>query len=354
MKRLRKYQRQSQPSRTGAMLALVVVCLPIILAFGIFSINIAWMQLTRTELRTATDAAVKAGSRTLSITQNSSVARQFAIEAAARNQVGGAPLLVADSDVAFGVGLENSMGGYDFQPRPDSSSLLTSVQVTGDRRAGSLSGSVPLLFNGLFERTAFEPVRVAVATQIDRDIALVLDRSGSMDKPAGNGTRYEALQAAVAEFFDELNLSSQEEKVSVSTYSKTASLDWGLTLNYQQLETIIGQQQAQGRTAIGLGMEQGIISLTDPVLSRALALKTIVVMTDGNHNEGVEPGIIAADAAAQGITVHTITFSDEADQLLMQQVAAIGGGRHWHADDEASLMNVFREVARNLPTLLTR
>ena len=336
------------------MLVLIVICLPVILAFGIFSVNVAWMQLTRTELRTATDAAAKAGSRALSIFQNPAVARQFAVEAAFRNQVGGSPLLMDDSEVIFGSSDENALGGYDFTAKADSSTELTSVQVTGDRSTGSLGGSVPMLFNGLFDRMAFDPVRVAVATQIDRDIALVLDRSGSMNAQSGSGSRWDALRAAVDVFFLELSITAEEEKVSVSTYASTATLDSGLTLDYPLLQAVIAGQEISGGTSIGLGMQEGVSGLNDPVLGRALALKTMVVMTDGNHNNGVDPEVIATQAAALGFTVNTITFGNGADQSRMMQVAAVGGGRHWHADDEASLVDVFREVARNLPTLLTR
>lgn len=336
------------------MLVLIVVCLPVILAFGIFSVNVAWMQLTRTELRTATDAAAKAGSRTLSLSQDASIARQFAIEAAARNRVGGLPLIVAESEVVFGSGRENAVGGYDFEQQADSSRFLTSVQVTGNRSAGSSNGSVPLLFTGFFDRTSFEPIRVAVATQIDRDIALVLDRSGSMNSRSLGDTRWNALRAAVDGFLFELDQTSQEEKVSLSTYATGATLDLGLTLDYPVLKAAVDRQRVRGATAIGFGMQEGIATLTDPNLSRALALKTIVVMTDGNHNRGVRPEVIATQAAALGITVNTITFSSGADQASMIRVAENGGGRHWHADDEDSLVSVFREVARNLPTLLTR
>lgn len=350
----RDQQKHFGSSRKGAMLVLIVVCLPVILAFGIFSINVAWMQLTRTELRTATDAAAKAGSRTLSLSQDVDVAREFAIEAASRNQVGGSPLLMADSEVVFGIGRENEVGGYDFEAKADSSRQLTSVQVTGNRSAGSLGGAIPMLFNGFFDRTSFEPVRFAVATQIDRDIALVLDRSGSMSSRSGGITRWNALRAAVTGFLFELNETPQEEKVSVSTYSSSATLDFGLTLDYSAIQSSIDQQQVGGGTGIGYGMQRGINSLTDPNLARALALKTIVVMTDGNHNQGVSPEIIASQAAALGITVHTITFSRGANQSSMRRVAENGGGRHWHAENEASLVAVFREVAKNLPTLLTR
>ena len=44
-----------------------------------------------------------------------------------------------------------------------------------------------------------------------------------------------------------------------------------------------------------------------------------------------------------------MTFGTAADQSLMQQVALIGGGRHFHAADTEELNSVFREIALTIP-----
>src|SRR3954462_8131059 len=125
-------------SRRGAMLVLIAVCLPLCIIMAAFAINVAWMQLVRTELRTSTDAAARAGAKELSLAQSTSVARTAAKDAAKRNFVAGAPLLLADSDVEFG----NSS-----QPTDTSRFVFTSggktpnaVRVTGQRTKGSLGG----------------------------------------------------------------------------------------------------------------------------------------------------------------------------------------------------------------------
>ncbi|HIK90514.1 MAG TPA: hypothetical protein EYG03_00775 [Planctomycetes bacterium] len=97
-------------NRRGGMLPLIAICLPVILAFSAFAINIAWMQLTRTELRTATDAAARAGSRMLSRTQDTDVAQATAMEAAARNTVAGDSLVLANSDMIFGMSAPDEAG----------------------------------------------------------------------------------------------------------------------------------------------------------------------------------------------------------------------------------------------------
>lgn len=41
---------------------------------------------------------------------------------------------------------------------------------------------------------------------------------------------------------------------------------------------------------------------------------------------------LAALALSQNIKVHTITFSSQADQVLMRRVATAGGGSYYHTD----------------------
>src|SRR5256885_15381377 len=77
--------------RNGAMMVLIAFCLPLCLIMAAFAVNVAWMQLVRTDLRTGTDAAARAGAEGLSLYQNTKTAQAKAIEAAARNRVAGAP-----------------------------------------------------------------------------------------------------------------------------------------------------------------------------------------------------------------------------------------------------------------------
>src|SRR3954462_6391001 len=91
-----------QNSRRAAMMVLVAVCLPLCIIMAAFAINVAWMQLVRTELRTSTDAAARAGAKQLSLSQSTAVATAQAKDLAKRNPVAGQPLLLADSDIEFG------------------------------------------------------------------------------------------------------------------------------------------------------------------------------------------------------------------------------------------------------------
>src|SRR5262245_62014765 len=104
-KHTKKY---SRTTRRGAMLVLIAVCLPLCIIMAAFAVNVAWMQLVRAELRTSTDAAARAGAKELSLAQNTPDARLAAKNAAKRNLVAGAPLLLADSEIEFGNGSQPS------------------------------------------------------------------------------------------------------------------------------------------------------------------------------------------------------------------------------------------------------
>jgi hypothetical protein len=81
----------------------------------------------------------------------------------------------------------------------------------------------------------------------------------------------------------------------------------------------------------------------------------MVVMTDGMHNSGIDPVAVAQTFMSNyNLTIHTVTFGENADKVRMRNVASIGGGRHYHADTGQELVAIFQEIANNLPTILTQ
>ncbi|MCA9260921.1 MAG: VWA domain-containing protein, partial [Planctomycetales bacterium] len=360
------------------MLVLVAVCLPLFLIMAAFAVDIAWMQLVRTELRTATDAASRAGAKTLSLTQNGAAARAAAIDAASRNLVAGDAMVVADGDIEL---------GRSTQPVPNSRFAFTpggtdlnAMRVNGRRDSSSTGGPVALFLGRMLGVPEFQPVQTAVSTQLDRDICLVVDRSGSMMQdltgggvPGGNScgaphpslSRWGALNVAVAGFLDELDRTAQAEQCGLVSYSSanrscgftytTSDINAGLNLDYAPIRgemSRLSSQPVQGRTNIGAGVQNGINVLTS-AQARPFAIKTMVLMTDGLHNTGTEPIIPARRAATENIVIHTVTFSSAADFTRMQDVAAATGGRHYHAPTAADLERIFREIAATLPVLVT-
>ena len=87
-------------SRNGSVLGVLAVTLPIMTMLAAFCINTAQIQLARTELMVATDAAAKAGGRAFSELQSTEAAKDAAAVTAARNLVQGQPLILQSQNSA--------------------------------------------------------------------------------------------------------------------------------------------------------------------------------------------------------------------------------------------------------------
>lgn len=347
--RYRRGRRNCPSSRRGAMLVLIVITLIALMIGAMFSIDIAYMHVVRAELRTATDAAARAGASTLARNQSVANAITATKNIASKNQVAGKGLTLNNGDIELG-GIKPNGRKLDFDA---TAKLLAAVRVNGRRDANSADGTVPLFFGRVFNVNTFAPTETATSASNVRDVALVLDVSGSMELPMGTVTRLQALQKSVSVFLDELNRSSPLVQVSLSVYSSSSTEILPLTQNLNAVRNSVSQLQALGSTAIGLGLQSGVSSLQNDPLTRPFAVKTVIVMTDGQHNTGPSPLVTVSNAVAAGFTVHTVTFSPDANQQLMQAVAAsTPGGQHFHADDGTDLTDAFRTIAKNLSVVL--
>jgi Flp pilus assembly protein TadG len=363
-------------ARNGAIIPLFAVMLPVVLILGAFAINIAYLELNRTEMVIASDAASRATGREFALSNDQAGAMAKGRTAASLNTVGGRPLLLADGDFIFGQSARASVSDrYSFTP---GGAFPNAVEVTTRRTVGSPSGPVNLPLPGFFSSTAIESRQTSRSNQIEVDIALVIDRSGSMayganevaqfppipaaapagwffGDPAPNPSRWRDAVAAVDVFLNELTNSPVNEFVSLSTYNDGTNLEQLLTTNYNSIRGSLDfytQSFTSGATNIGGGIESGINALS--INSRPFAAKVMIVLTDGIDTVGSNPIAAADHASDEQIMVFTITFSAEADQATMQQVAVKGNGKHYHASNGTVLLSIFRDIGRQLPILISR
>ncbi len=365
-------------ARRGAIIILMVLLLPVAVLVSAIAINLAYIELSRTEMVIATDAAARAGGRELITTDSTTAARNRAKQLALLNTVAGRGLNLSSSDIQFGTSTRAAGGRYNFSP---SFSLTpNAVRVTAHRDGLNSDGNIPLLMPSVLGTRSVATTQEAISTQMEVDVSLVIDRSGSMayaanevngllpvpalappgwiwGDPVPTGSRWLDVVAAVNVFANELASSPGAEQLSLSTYSDTALTNVSLTTNYGSVVgamNIYTMSFAQGMTNIGGGLSEGAAALMFSPSQRPGAAKVLVVMTDGIHNTGLDPLVAAQTAANSGIMIFTVSFSDEAEQIRMQQVAAIGNGRHYHATTAKQLTAVFRDIAASLPTLLTK
>ena len=363
--------------RQGAIIILMVLLLPIAVLVSAIAINLAYIELSRTEMVIATDAAARSAGRDLITTGDTTIARNRARQLALLNTVAGRGLNLSSSDVQFGTSTRVAGGRYNFSP-----TIFTpnAVRVAAHRDSLNADGRIPLLMPSILGTSSVATTQEAISTQMEVDVGLVIDRSGSMayaanevngllpvpalappgwnwGDPVPIGSRWLDVVAAVNVFAGELASSPGAEQLSLSTYNDTPLTNVSLTTNYSMVVAAMGMYTlsfAQGATNIGGGLSEGAAALLSSPGRRPGAARVLVVMTDGIHNTGLDPLVAANAAAAAGIMIFTVTFSDEANQTSMQQVAAIGNGRHYHATNAAQLSAVFRDIASSLPTLLTK
>lgn len=326
------------------MLILILVMLVGFLATVAFSVDIAHMHLSRTELRSATDAASQAASQELASTFDRGMAIQKGQEIGRLNRVNGQPLQLVEADFEFGRSEPDLTGKFVFtgNDRP-----LNTVRVTGRRTSGSASGAIPLLFGNVLGFSTFEPQVSAAATYIERDVVLVVDRSGSM-----RGSNFRDLKSAIDVFITTLDSTPVEEQVGLASYNQQATTDVQLTDRLREISAGLKRLKPRGRTSISRGMEAGE-SIINAGRSEEFVERTLIVMTDGKHNEGPDPSGVATRLAADNVQIHTITFGRGADQQRMRNIAAIGGGRHFHALSRDELVEAYREIALTLGTVIT-
>ncbi len=509
--------------RRGAVLPLFAFLLPVIFIMCGLAINIAHMRLTKTEMKIATDAAAHAGGRSMSIHQTTDDAINWAKTAASWNYVNGQALALADEQIVFcsTTRLNNGWGRYSLTEKSKESidngtENATSLRVYGQQ-------DVPLLVRAIPGVSTYDTHIYSSATQVDRDIALVLDRSGSMlffqdegalaqalsdllnnvnlvpyghwetrsvlvgtetyqhlvgwettyetvyydywqhitkpwrirySAPTRNAWRWEKkqgsyqdeintpiyeertrdvyedqqfwvedgvreepnplitqseydaatdslydrtytqnvvnqlatinadmseyaqywrnnnsgntgnapphsrwalLSAGVDAFLNVLDGTDQEEQVALITFNSSSYHESDLSKNFNTIRTKMDTIQPYSGTAIHYGLNIAKTPILTGPNARPFAAKTIIVLTDGQNNDGsVNLGTFTRDLiGSDNVTVHSMTFTPGAAQQPMIDVATYGRGKHYHADDGANLISDFEEIANNLPTILT-
>lgn len=366
----------SKHLRLGATLPLVAVMLPVLLALAAFAINIAQMESVGTEVQVAVDAAAKAAGRTYATTGDKSLALEAAREAARRNPIGDFVIPINSEDLEYGISdRKRESDAYSFKPADNGNA----VRITTNSMASGGFGVKPVFpfFDAMIK---IRPTKSAIVTQSVMDVALVVDRSGSMaygasevaqyppapkaapanwdfGKAVPKDARWLDLVESVNVFIKEIKETPIEEHISLSVYNDSANRRVSLTKNYHQITNKLNQISKKfdaGGTNIGGGMLNGLKAVTQNGKARRHASRVIILMTDGVHNTGTAPMKAAKNISKSGILLFTITFSDEADQAEMKKVAKECGGEHFHAVNQNELKEAFREIAAKLPTLLTK
>lgn len=169
-----------RPRRRGAVAAQVAVSLTTLVGFMALAVDVGMMYNSKAELQRCADASALAAAAELgdySAGDPLTTAYTVAGNYASQNQVLNAPVGLADSDVVFGRAYINeATGRYVFE---ETENFPNAVRVIARRTEGSPSGPLPLFFANVFGLSSTNISARATAVLTPRDIAFVLDLSGS-------------------------------------------------------------------------------------------------------------------------------------------------------------------------------
>ena len=394
----------ARPHRKGSAAALIMIMIAIFAIMAAITVDYSYMQLLRTELRAATDAASKAGAEALGRSQNTVFAKQEAIRYAAANRVGGREFALSANDIDIGKVTRSSNGRWDFQLN---GSPPNAVRVNARTGATAAHPAIPLFFSRVLGQDSFSPSYLATSGQQDVEVCLCLDRSGSMlfdmsgvdwVYPTGNprlstftgwgatwqyhlspphpvNSRWAVLSRAVRLFLDEAALSSPQPRASLVTWASDYEMPISPFTDYPESQNDVllpslsalnfeSNKQAildavdrrtvqpmMGGTNLSAGLSQAIASLQGSS-SSVLSSKVIILLTDGQWNTGSDPVTVATAARNAGITIHCVSMLTST-QSTLQQIATLGNGRYFSTSNETELRAAFQELARSLPVVLT-
>jgi len=352
-----------------------MILLPVLFMLAAMAVNLAYMQTVKTKVQVVTDAAARAAGTTYATTGDEALALQSARAMASLNPIESMTVSISAADLEFGVSERQATNkSYVFTPAANGNS----VRVTTNTFAGGAGTALRPVLPIYGQTMEIRPVCTATHTQTTLDVAVIVDRSGSMryaaDENSNSGSqpatastwnagdpsppnsRWLDLVASVNLFCTELDSTGKIEKVALCSYASDSSTQTFLTEDYTQIAgalNVISSEFWGGMTAVGDGILEGLAAVSDRKWSRPWATNALVLMSDGNHNRGSDP-IAAAQAALDAkVPIYTVSFSVEANRTLMQQIADMTGGRHYHAVDASQLNAAFRSIARSLPSIIT-
>lgn len=231
---------------------------------------------------------------------------------------------------------------------------MQALQVFVSRMAGGLvvlGGSNSYTLGG-YQGSPLEPmlpVQMEPPPRIQRipiAFQLVLDRSSSMRIGTTAFSDLRPIDLAIEAAIRSIEQLRPEDHLGVITFSDTPVEDVPLALigdeaGLRDALEAVSQVQAMGTTrmldAVVLALDNLAGLPEDAPVDRYLLILSDGQSTDGSHEQFLQ---LAETANDQGIIVSTIALGPGADENLLEQMAAAGGGRFYSVRDPGQLPRV--------------
>jgi uncharacterized membrane protein len=198
---------------------------------------------------------------------------------------------------------------------------------------------------GGYFRTPLEamlPVNLNLPSKLDIPsvgMVMVIDRSGSMEEShsvGGVGTKkIELAKEAAAQAVAQL---SERDYAGVITFDSAA--DWVMPLQALGDPALFKNKIGGITSGGGTNIYAGLAPAVDALIASKAKSKHIVLLTDGVSEGGDYDGLLKK-MEENGVTMSAVAVGSDADQGLMQSLAARGKGQYYYTEDGNALPQIF-------------
>ena len=145
-----------------------------------------------------------------------------------------------------------------------------------------------------------------------------------------------------------VDVAGNELQAGLATFDGESDLEMTLAMMTPSNQTVLKNAIDGIITGMHTCIECGIREGTDELISsraRPGASKVIVLLTDGQANEGdsIQGAVYARD---HDVTVHTIGFGSDVDEVELTNIALLTRGEYYYAPNAETLMEIFRNIGK--------
>ena len=350
-------------NQKGSGIAMFAISLTVVVGMAAFAVDVGVMMTARNQLQTGVDASTLAAATGLQVSESEAISRGISI---------------SHQDTLIDKTLDLEEEEFSF--------------IDNDKVHVAATRNIDLYFSQFFGLQKI-PIHVeATALLGNRDIMLIIDRSGSMDddtptqqiiqnptkdkkdkkdKKSDSQTSPQIVMApqpitdtmeAAIFFVDRISANTfTQDEVGLISYSTEARLDEPLGRNFGIIRDKILDFEADGWTNIGGAIHTANEQLLSQ--SRMHTSRVQILLSDGMTNRpgtgsptnrtAINYAKEKADfAAANKIKIYTISLGRNTDRDLMDYIAEKTGGYHFYSPTTAELQQIFDEIASRVPAIL--
>lgn len=167
-------------------------------------------------------------------------------------------------------------------------------------------------------------------------LVLVIDKSGSMSSGMGGPNKMELAKEAALRATEMLN---EKDEVAVVGFDSFPFLivEPQSVKNLEEIQNHISSIYADGGTDIFPSLQMAYENIKLMKTQR----KHVILLTDGQSGRQDDYAGLLEQMKADKITVSTVAVGDDADTLLLEEIAELGNGRYYLANDPSSIPKIF-------------